>query len=578
MIDEAQLRRTLRTQDLDDWSVLGDQLIERGDRRGELIAMECLLAGDTSPTGVWLRDRMISALVDAYGDALLPDALTESIRSARWRMGGLEHIACGWQLSALEALLEHPVASGLRSVCLIGTPKELPRMVHKLAQHGVRSLELRRLPSRGSPKALPAWLSAVIETEDLGALRSLSLPDAGLNVLDVGALLRRANLTNLERLDLSANELRLGDLRTLLGALANQPKLRTLLLSENRLFWDLDTPEAKPPAAPLNLTSIDLNGSNLSGRVISSLVEAGLFSACEHLNLSASTTSAQEAHEEDWITALRALRVLDLSDAVLGRRNSQALLNAPWPRLESLLLSGTRGLQSSKLIEFAGRSDLANLRALDLRGHRLTKAASTAILDGIATQLDKLSLSETGLTDAHLTQQSAVELPATELNLSNNRFSDAGVLALSRNLKAPRLRRLNLSGNTLSRASIDAIFGAWPTLQILELSRCGLEAPAGTALASATPCELAWLNLAGNALGDEGVAALCQGDWSALLGLDLSTNALTDASAASLANAPSLPKLARLELTQNEISADGRASLSASPHLSGAIQARHLRS
>lgn len=576
MIEEAQLRRTLRAQDLNDWSVLGDQLIERGDRRGELIAMECQLAGDTSPTGAWLRDRMITALVDAYGDALLPDALTEPIRSARWRMGGLEHIACGWQLSALEALLEHPVAAGLQSVCLIGTPKELPRMVRKLAQHGVRTLELRRLPSRSSPKALPAWLSAVIETEDLGALRSLSLPDAGLNVLEVGALLRRANLTNLERLDLSGNELTLADLRTLLNALAMQPKLRALLLSENRLYWDLDAP-AKPAAAPLNLTSIDLNGSNLSGRVISSLIESGLFSACDHLNLSASTTSAQEAHEEDWITGFPNLRVLDLSDTVFGRRNTQALLKAPWPRLEALLLSGTRGLQSPKLIEFAGRSDLPKLRALDLRGHRLTKAASIAILSGIATQLDRLNLSETGLTDAHLTQQSAVELPATELNLSNNRISDAGLLALSRNLKAPRLRRLNLSGNSLSRVSIDAIFEAWPTLQILELSRCGLKAPAGTALASATPCALAWLNLAGNMLGDEGVAALCQGDWSALLGLDLSTNALTDASAASLANAPSLPRLARLELTQNEISGDGRASLSASSHLSGAIQARHLR-
>ena len=78
---------------------------------------------------------------------------------------------------------------------------------------------------------------------------------------------------------------------------------------------------------------------------------------------------------------------------------------------------------------------------------------------------------------------------------------------------------------------------------------------------------LAALLLAGSALGDDGVGALCDGllgaSRSALTSLDLSGNAMTPAAAHKLArvlSAESRP-LARLDLSGNALGADGAAAL-----------------
>lgn len=127
-------------------------------------------------------------------------------------------------------------------------------------------------------------------------------------------------------------------------------------------------------------------------------------------------------------------------------------------------------------------------------------------------------------------------LRALELDLDGFTELDALVLWLAR-LPWSDLERLSLTGGTYGNHAALAVgmAGLPLTLRSMAIRGCGLGAPGLTHFAPALPPALEELDLSGNALGDEGAAALLRVKGLAKLRrVDLSGNGIGAASADAL--------------------------------------------
>jgi uncharacterized protein (TIGR02996 family) len=145
-----------------------------------------------------------------------------------------------------------------------------------------------------------------------------------------------------------------------------------------------------------------------------------------------------------------------------------------------------------------------------------------------------------------------------------------GARALAASPHLGRLKELWLYRNDIGDAGVEALAAApWLLgLRHLDLQENGLSAAAVSALTAWGSRQLAWLSLANNPVGDEGLIALAN---SALLGgvrsLWLSRCGIGDAGVTALAASPRAAGLCSLDLARNQITDRGAEALARSPHL-----------
>jgi len=201
----------------------------------------------------------------------------------------------------------------------------------------------------------------------------------------------------------------------------------------------------------------------------------------------------------------------------------------------------TRGLVSSRLTELA----LSNNQITDAGVISLSQA-----LQSSACKVTTLNLNGNKITDAGVRslsqalQSSACKV--TTLNLRFNQINDIGVISLSEALESPacKVATLNLNGNKITDAGVRSLS------QALQSSAC----------------KVTTLNLGFNQINDIGVISLSEALESSackVTTLNLGHNQITDAGVIRLSQALQSPacKVATLDLDGNHITDSGVISL-----------------
>ncbi|HEY8505148.1 MAG TPA: hypothetical protein VIL46_11240, partial [Gemmataceae bacterium] len=144
-------------------------------------------------------------------------------------------------------------------------------------------------------------------------------------------------------------------------------------------------------------------------------------------------------------------------------------------------------------------------------------------------------------------------------------LSDAAAARLLRKSSLRRLRRLDLSSNTLGARTAEALASSPATagLEWLRLYRCGLRgAEVRTLAGSERLGALAWVDLESNEVGDEGARAIAASPhWRNVTWLDLRSNGITTAGAIALAQVDHFHPELVLLLEDNPVKQAGREAL-----------------
>lgn len=141
---------------------------------------------------------------------------------------------------------------------------------------------------------------------------------------------------------------------------------------------------------------------------------------------------------------------------------------------------------------------------------------------------------------------------------------DAPACAVLSQACLPSLSELVLSDQGVTAAGLcELVPASWPSLTSLEIARNNLDPVALTALSQSSWCrQLQKLFLSGNALGEEGVKALCVGQWEALKTLDLMQCGIQSHAAVTCLAQLHSPRLTHLSLGGNRFHKGAMAYLS----------------
>lgn len=361
----------------------------------------------------------------------------------------------------------------------------------------------------------PESISPVVACESLGQLTALTLGRNRDGHLLAESLTRSEYLAGLRLLSAHANGWG-EDWANAIRKARAWPELRSLVLSNSR-WTDLDS-------------------------------FAVLFGIehCEHLrelNLRDSAMTAGALVRAMTSPMMEALASLDVGRCRITGRD---LAPAPsWPSERQLnhLNISWNDLGTEGLTVLARTSALGNLQRVELASCRLTAEAVH-----------------------HLTEASFWPR-LTELDLSRNELTDAGLQTLTQVTPPENLRSLNL---TQTRIAEFRPLAEWPGLATLECLRVCDNPTAGIfrLLASRHTTALRTLTLSRIGLGEPGVQLLVNGPLlTGLRELHLSHNQIGDRGAHMLAEAPAISELACLRLEGNPITDAGAKALLASPHL-----------
>ncbi len=355
---------------------------------------------------------------------------------------------------------------------------------------------------RGFAEAMSLAGRAFISLGD-GLFRTTPLRDVRLVAVApfLDELARTANLSKLDRLDLSGNRTGPAGVRELAGS-PHLSRCGSLDLSRNGLgaegVRELLAARWWGQLAELSLAGNDLRADDVRGAINE---------VHQYLDLSDNPLGPAITPVLDEKAAFSNGGILKLSSTYLGPDGAAALARVrgrPW----SLDL-GFNGIGDDGIPSLVGSPLFEGLRHIVLRGNRIGPVGAAEIARVIP------------------------HLHIPDLDLSANFLGDDGALTLFTAARG-RLLSLDLANNQITAAGIDRLVDAAPPL----VSRIGL----------------AW-----NRFGDSGVRALARspnGKW--LLALDLSGTDLGDAGAVALAESPYLGELRVLRIGHNpRLSAGG---------------------
>ena len=231
------------------------------------------------------------------------------------------------------------------------------------------------------------------------------------------------------------------------------------------------------------------------------------------------------------------------------------------------------GEAAKKKVPFTGKK-------LSISVSNLTKSGIRRICKSLEKELSAvvtLQLSNCGLTGECVDcMRELVSSRLTELDLSNNKITDAGVISLSQALKssACKVTTLNLVANQITDAGVISLSQALKssackvtTLDLVanQITDAGVISLSQALQSSA--CKVTTLNLCNNQITDAGVISLSQALQSSackVTTLNLGVNQITDAGVISLSQAlqSSACKVTTLILRVNQITDAGVISLS----------------
>ncbi len=258
------------------------------------------------------------------------------------------------------------------------------------------------------------------------------------------------------------------------------------------------------------------------------------------------------------IGKLRALESLSTSRIMFRSEDAKAfaaVLNDLDMLTELEITAGFIEVEIAKAIgEVVARRRIRKLR---LRLDLLQDAEVSAIVDAV-------------LAGSHQQGSSSTRCELEELDLSINCISQTGGQKLSEGLiaRSPRLRGLNLCGNSIGDATAKALRKALTqqSLEELDVNECGL-GPSGveSLLGAIRPAALSVLRIGGNNPGDLGVKAIARFlryGGRRLAKLDLQNSNITNIGALELSTAfAGIYTLRNLDMCGNVIGPYGAAAI-----------------
>ncbi|XP_070354874.1 NACHT, LRR and PYD domains-containing protein 5 [Equus asinus] len=361
-----------------------------------------------------------------------------------------------------------------------------------------------------------------------------------------------------------------------------------------------------------NLRELDLSGSVLDEWAIKTLCVKLRQPTCKIQNLIFKGAQITLGLRHLWMTLLvnRNIKYLNLERTRLKNEDvgmACEALRHPNCLLESLRLDHCGLTHACCVVISQILMTSINLKSLSLAGNKVTDQGMKPLCDALKVSqctLQRLILGNCGLTAADcqdLASSLISNLSLTHLDLSSNSLGSEGMNLLYRTIKLPncglqrlilnecnldiascgflgfalvgnrRLTHLSLSMNPLEDAGVNLLCEVMmePSchLQDLELVKCNLTAACCKNLSRmiSTSKRLRSLDLAANALRDEGIVALCQGlkqRKSSLRRLGLEACELTSGCCEVLSSALSCNQhLTSLNLIRNNFSPGGMMKL-----------------
>ncbi|MFO0547005.1 MAG: TIGR02996 domain-containing protein [Polyangiaceae bacterium] len=387
--------------------VLADELMQKSDPLGELIAVQCALhragpepdANSAETRRLKLRE---SALLKSHAERWTAE-LQRYTTTFTFARGFVDEARLGANTLVKHARAVFEAAPLLRSLEMLGTPE--PGELDELFRvPGMARLE--RLLASHTEVA-----EALVRAVDFKNLKSLVLQSANLGDARVAALVGAPQLAHLERLDLGDNELG-GAAASAIGRAGL--RLRALLLYKNSILAE----GAKALAASPHLSDLEelgLGGNKIGSDAVERM--AGAFRKLIWLDLRRSNLAPKGYSALAASRGFDSVRTLDLLGNKVGAPGAEAL---------------------------AKGGGLASLTDLDLCQTKLGDDGVAKLVEApFLAHVTKLNLRSNALTDKSANVLAGAEVLAnlTSLNLNNNDFTAKGrkTLAASKSLAKCRI-------------------------------------------------------------------------------------------------------------------------------------------
>jgi uncharacterized protein (TIGR02996 family) len=382
--------------------VYADWLTERGDPRGELIILQCRLAGGDTDDALFDRE---STLLAKHQRRWLGEA---GLKTGTLRRGFVEIATLGSK-AFLKARDQLEATSVLRDLTLVLVPSSDVGAIKN-----ARVLQrLERLCFQSSPQFqfTSQDASTLARSANLASLRHLVLtrhPIANAGVCALAEALPR--LRHLEIEDCGV---------TSLNGFAPGPELEAIDLSHNAIFE---------------------SDVRLLCKVAPSLVELRLWRT--------ELSPAAQGHLSDSLPKLRRLTLARSGVTASGIASLGAL-----PLVELSLLGNTIDMRGMTALLEASFIDM--LEALELSHTGIGNAGLTALAKAAPPRLSNLRVKEVGEADAGIIALADSRLAGQleSLALSDNRFGVKAAMALA-NAEWPKLKSLELYGTLLFPAEV----------------------------------------------------------------------------------------------------------------------------
>jgi uncharacterized protein (TIGR02996 family) len=440
---------------------------------------------------------------------------------------------------------------------------------------------LRRHPPMELPDHVLPWMEelclslreddAPLDPPTLRCFSSLRIlgNDKRPGAVTLGRLLPNPALEECRQLAFFKNQLNADDVRALAGC-ERLAGLRELNLNENLLGDEGGAALARAPW--LNgLKRLHIGRSGIGSRGLVALLGSPHLGALAHLQIDGCEVDEAAARALAESTKLAGLELLRMEHCTFGQASLRALAHSPhlrplavqigsvqlWAESVEALLSGPL-LERTRELSLTPNISTPEVAALLFSSPRLAALESLPVWG----QVGDLGCEAIAAAD-HFTNLRSCTLPGSGIGPKG-----AAALGRARSLKS--LIVLTLDKNPLGPDGVRGLVegGGLPALEALRLNETlpeahGLQALVGSGMAS----RLKFLSLTDNDLTDDAAVALARMTTGRLVGLEMSGNRIGPEGMAALAGCSALSSLAVLKLGRNCVGDAGVRALIASPHL-----------